>query len=92
MKKSMICFFLLIFFSVSAYAEHVRGYMRKDGTYVAPYERSEANDTVRDNYSYKGNLNPYTGEEGYSHYHSNPSSEYYDPSSKRSNDEDDDEE
>ena len=42
----------------------VNGYMRKDGTYVPGYWRTDANDTKDDNYSTKGNVNPYTGEKG----------------------------
>lgn len=42
----------------------VKGYYRKDGTYVAPYVRSAPNGTAADNYSTKGNVNPYTGEAG----------------------------
>ena len=44
--------------------EHVSGYQRKDGTYVAPYERTKANNTVDDNYGTRGNYNPYTGKTG----------------------------
>lgn len=40
---------------------HVRGYFRKDGTYVKPHYRSDPNGTVNDNWSTKGNVNPYTG-------------------------------
>lgn len=43
---------------------HVRGYFRKDGTYVAPYVRSSPNHTKADNYSTQGNYNPYTGQAG----------------------------
>lgn len=42
----------------------VRGYVRKDGTYVAPYQRTAPNGTINDNYSTKGNVNPYTGKAG----------------------------
>lgn len=45
-------------------AVHVNGYTRKDGTYVAPHMRSSPNGTTADNYSTKGNVNPYTGEPG----------------------------
>jgi len=45
-------------------AVHVKGYTRKDGTYVAPHMRSSPNGTTADNYSTKGNINPYTGESG----------------------------
>lgn len=43
---------------------HVDGYFKKDGTYVAPHYRSSPNSTPRDNYSTKGNTNPYTGQAG----------------------------
>lgn len=42
----------------------VRGYYTKRGTYVAPYHRTKANSTKLDNYSTKGNINPYTGKAG----------------------------
>lgn len=40
---------------------HVRGYYRKDGTYVQPYERTRPNSTTSDNYDTPGNYNPNTG-------------------------------
>ena len=42
----------------------VRGYVRKDGTYVAPHVRSAPDGVFQNNWSTKGNYNPYTGEEG----------------------------
>lgn len=42
----------------------VKGYTKKDGTYVAPHHQTNPNSTKRDNYSSKGNVNPYTGKEG----------------------------
>lgn len=42
----------------------VKGYTRKDGTYVAPHYRSSPNSSKYDNYSTKGNYNPYTGKAG----------------------------
>lgn len=42
----------------------VGGYTRKDGTYVAPHMRSSPNGTPTDNWSIKGNVNPYTGVPG----------------------------
>ena len=39
----------------------VRGYFRRDGTYVQPHVRSSPNSSPYDNYSYPGNINPYTG-------------------------------
>ena len=57
---------LLISISLfSALADvHVKGYTRKDGTYVAPHVRSSPNSTNADNWSTKGNVNPYTGKAG----------------------------
>ncbi len=43
----------------------VSGYYRKDGTYVQPYFRTAPNYTNRDNFSTKGNANPYTGKPGW---------------------------
>lgn len=42
----------------------VKGHYRKDGTYVKPHYRSDPNPSVRDNWSTKGNVNPYTGKPG----------------------------
>jgi len=43
---------------------HVRGYITKRGTYVAPHHATNPNHTKRDNWSTKGNTNPHTGKEG----------------------------
>ena len=42
----------------------MKGYTRKDGTYVAPHTRSAPDGNFGNNWSTKGNINPYTGEEG----------------------------
>jgi hypothetical protein len=42
----------------------VKGYYRKDGTYVAPHMRSSPNGSTSDNWSTYGNVNPYTGKAG----------------------------
>jgi hypothetical protein len=55
----------------------VRGYFRSNGTYVNSYHRSNPNGTVTDNYSFKGNISPYTGKEGSNYYRHSPSSPYY---------------
>lgn len=44
---------------------HVRGYTKKNGTYVKPYYRTKSNKTRLDNWSHKGNTNPFTGKQGY---------------------------
>jgi hypothetical protein len=42
----------------------VSGYVRSDGTYVHSYHATNPNGTRNDNYSTRGNVNPYTGQEG----------------------------
>jgi hypothetical protein len=42
----------------------VKGYTRKNGTYVQPHHRSQPNETKTDNFSTKGNVNPYNGKPG----------------------------
>ena len=59
--------FVLLALSISTEAlsdEYVRGYIKKDGTYIQPYHRSESNSNKFDNYSTQGNSNPYTGKQG----------------------------
>lgn len=59
--------FALIALSISTTAladTYVRGHTTKSGTYVEPHYRSDSNSTKLDNYSSKGNSNPYTGKQG----------------------------
>ena len=42
----------------------VGGYYNNNGTYVSSYVRTSPNNTLLDNYSTKGNYNPYTGKQG----------------------------
>lgn len=42
----------------------VRGYVRSDGTYVAPSVRSAPNSSRYDNWSTAPNVNPYNGRSG----------------------------
>ena len=43
---------------------NVRGYTRSDGTYVAPHMRSRPDGSFWNNWSTRGNVNPYTGKPG----------------------------
>lgn len=43
----------------------VRGSFRRNGSYVVPHYRTSPNRTKLDNWSSKGNYNPYTGKKGY---------------------------
>jgi hypothetical protein len=42
----------------------VKGYTTKNGVYVAPHRATNPNSTKLDNWSTKGNVNPYTGKPG----------------------------
>lgn len=42
----------------------VKGHVKKDGTYVQPYRATNPNNTQRDNWSSKPNVNPNTGKPG----------------------------
>lgn len=69
MKKAMVVLTMLILlFSfvgvILAEDVYVGGYFRKDGTYVQPHHRTAPNNSTLDNYSTKGNTNPYTGQKG----------------------------
>ena len=78
MKTLMLCILgIAISIPTLSIAEWVNGYYKNNGTYVEGYNRSNRNNTVRDNYSYDGNTNPYTGSTGTNKYYNNPSSEYY---------------
>lgn len=44
--------------------EGVRTYKKKNGTIVQSHVRTKPNKTKADNYSTKGNRNPYTGKRG----------------------------
>lgn len=64
--KKIMSILLLLFFSITAFAyTHVQGYTKKNGTYVMPHYRTNPNHTKFDNWSTKGNINPYTGKKGY---------------------------
>lgn len=43
---------------------YVHSYTRSDGTFVHGYHATNPNGTRNDNYSTRGNVNPYTGEPG----------------------------
>lgn len=73
MKK---LFVLLLFVAAILFASaepadaavRVRGYYRSNGTYVQPHYRSNPDRLRYNNYSSRGNYNPYTGARGYRNY------------------------
>ena len=67
MNKFIILCLISSFFAVSAAAKgshNVKGYVKKNGTYVAPHKQTNPNGTQRDNWTSKPNTNPYTGKDG----------------------------
>lgn len=66
-KEGLMIRILLLaaLFSLPSYSvTRVHGYYKKSGTYVQPHHRSDPNSTIRDNWSTRGNVNPYTGKPG----------------------------
>lgn len=66
MKKLLIAGLLLVLplFSFAARAVKVKGGYTKSGTYRKPHYRTAPNKRKSDNWSTKGNQNPYTGKKG----------------------------
>jgi hypothetical protein len=48
----------------SSHDHAVRGYTKKSGTYVAPHRQSDPDRMKQNNFSTRGNVNPYTGKRG----------------------------
>lgn len=61
--KIALAYILCIFFFSSFVSAqvYVKGYYRKDGTYVRPHVRSNPDGNPYNNWSFPGNLNPYIG-------------------------------
>jgi hypothetical protein len=62
-----ISFLFLTFLSfgqVNPSNHKVGGYTKSNGTYVQPYQRTNPNQTKKDNYSTYPNVNPNTGKQG----------------------------
>ncbi|WP_200931093.1 hypothetical protein [Duganella sp. Leaf61] len=63
MKKILMALALLVSYGAVAQVS-VHGYTKKDGTYVQPHQRTAPDSTINNNYSTKGNVNPYNGKAG----------------------------
>lgn len=61
MKKIILILLATLLVTFSFSQVKVKGYYRKDGTYVQPHYRSSPDGNPYNNYSYPGNINPYTG-------------------------------
>ena len=64
MQYLLLLSLIVIGLGVNAKDTYVNGYYRSNGTYVAPHYRSSPNSSTWDNYSTRGNTNPYTGQRG----------------------------
>lgn len=66
LKKAFWSLLICILLAATSFARdvHVKGYFRKDGTYVQPHYRSAPDGNPYNNFSAKGNVNPYTGKVG----------------------------
>jgi hypothetical protein len=67
MKKQLAIISIILAFEAGcAFAQvHVRGhYNRRTGTYVAPHYRSAPDHSRLNNWSTRGNYNPFTGKRG----------------------------
>lgn len=65
--KIIISSFLLALFAMPvchAKSTRVHGYQKKNGHYVQSHRRTSPDKTKSNNWSTKGNVNPYTGKEG----------------------------
>lgn len=62
--KQLIFLAALVTSGLAMAQTYVPGYIKSDGTYVQGHYKSAPNDTKIDNYSTKGNYNPYTGKAG----------------------------
>ncbi len=64
---TLVLLAIAFLFSSPAFASDtvkVKGYTKKDGTYVAPHDRTAPDKSKENNWSTKGNVNPETGKKG----------------------------
>lgn len=67
MMRSLIFSVVILLFSATgaeAGQTRVRGHTTRRGTYVGPHHRTNPDRSKSNNWSTKGNFNPYTGKEG----------------------------
>jgi hypothetical protein len=67
-----IFYLIIIFLFISSFCNgktvKVKGYFKKNGTYVSSHYRTSPDSSFYNNWSTKGNINPYTGKSGYKNY------------------------
>lgn len=64
--KRLIAIALMTAFALPAFGKttSVRAHVTKKGAYVPPHHRTTPDKSKTNNYSSKGNVNPYTGKTG----------------------------
>lgn len=62
--KKLVLLAVLTAAGIASAQTYVQPHVRKDGTFVEGHVRSAPNSTPLDNYSTRGNSNPFTGQQG----------------------------
>lgn len=62
--KLLVVFSFILSFVAIAKDIKVKGYKRKNGTYVKSHYRSAPDSSINNNWTTEGNVNPYTGTDG----------------------------
>jgi hypothetical protein len=65
---ALTVFFMFVPSAAYAREVHVRGHASKRGIYVVPHMRTSPDHSYLNNWSSKGNVNPYTGRTGSKRY------------------------
>ncbi len=60
----LLCLLMVAPSTMAASSNSVKGYTKKDGTYVQSYKKTNPDQIRRNNYSSEGNYNPNTGKQG----------------------------
>jgi len=81
--KLLILVIAMLVSTIAIADTYVNGYYKSNGTYVQPHYRSDPDSSVSNNWSTKGNVNPYTGKAGtvIEQYQPNSGIEIYQPNS-----------
>ena len=81
--KLLILVIAMLVSTIAIADTYVKGYFKSNGTYVQPHHRSDPDSSVSNNWSTKGNVNPYTGKAGTvnQQYQPNSGIEIYQPNS-----------
>lgn len=76
MKKIIGMIVLSACCTVALADNYVKGYAKKDGTYVQPHYQTAPDNSRTNNYSAQGNTNPYTGQKGNVNPYQPPANQY----------------